>query len=140
MIAELLLASIACTPLPICVDNGNVSPCATPTPTFQWDQVADLDLAKYQLYYNEPGGVPQLLVEFPCEWHDLDMDGTFETRFCRGADIPIPMQRYCPSCQPLIDYEFRVKACDLAGNCSAAFSNMDHACFSPICTAPGPCN
>lgn len=27
----------ACTPLPICEDNGDVRPCATPTPTIGWD-------------------------------------------------------------------------------------------------------
>jgi hypothetical protein len=133
-------ARAACIPLPICADNGNVSPCATPTPTFQWDQVADLDLAGYSLYYNEPGGVPQLLVDLPCEWYDVNQDGTPDTRACRGADFGIPAQRYCQSCQPFTDYEFRVKAYDIEGTRSIGFSTIDHACFSPLCVGTGPCD
>lgn len=138
MIALLLLA--VCIPLQICADNGDVSPCATPTPTFRWDAVPDADLAKHELYVNEPGGVPQKLVDLPCTFLDLDEDGIADMRFCRGVDLDIPVQRYCPACQPFLDYEFRVKACDITGLCSVAFSNVDHACFSPLCVAPGPCN
>jgi hypothetical protein len=132
MIAALL---IACTPLPTCTVPVTVSPCATPTPCFQWNPVADADLAGYKVYVD---GV--LLVTLPCEWFDADENGIPDTRFCRGADAPIPLQRYCPACQPFFSYTVTVKAYDTANNESLLFSNPDSACMSPICVAPGPCS
>lgn len=141
MFPALLLAAVSCMPLPICVDNGNVSPCATPTPTISWDQVADADLAGYSLYFRDTGmGGWSFLADIPCSWADLDEDGTLEFRFCLGADMSIPLQRYCPMCGPYQSYEFAVKAFDAAYNLSVDYSNSVEVCFSPICTAPGPCN
>lgn len=120
--------------------SGTQGACATPTPVVTWNQNAELDLAGYSLYYREPGGVFQKLLDFPCAWYDLDDDNVTETRFCRGPDLGTPLQRYCPSCLPLNAYEFAVKAYDLGGDASVAFSNIVSVCFSPICGRPGPCN
>ena len=137
----LLLAAVACIPLPICVDNGNVSPCATPTPIVRWDQVVDSDLAGYSLYFRDTGGAGySWLGDLPCVWLDLDEDGIDETRFCLGADFGIPLQRWCPMCAPYQSYEFVVKAYDTAYNLSVDYSNSVEVCFSPICVAPGPCS
>lgn len=35
--AAMVAAFADCIPLPTCADNGNVAPCATPTPTLMWD-------------------------------------------------------------------------------------------------------
>lgn len=129
-------ANAACVPLPICVDNGNVSPCATPTPVFSWDLVPDADLKGNRVYLDG-----QLLVDLPCQWYDGDEDPlTAPTRFCPGADLPIPLQRYCGFCLPFTNYTVTIKAYDTAGNESAAFSNSASACLSPVCYPPGPCN
>mgnify|MGYP001264817265 CR=1 FL=1 len=129
LLAGLLLA-VTCTPLTT----------YTPTPVVTWDQVLDASLAGYTLYYREPGGTFQRLVDFPCEWYDMDEDGRADTRFCRGADLGAPLQRYCPSCVPFTAYEFAVKAKNLAGLESLEFSNVVSVCFSPLCVRPGPCN
>jgi hypothetical protein len=127
-----ILLAVACT----------ADPVFTPTPVVVWDQVADANLAGYSLWYREPGGTFQRLRDFPCEWYDTDRppDGMPDVRFCRGADLGIPLQRYCPSCAPLNLYEFAVKARNLAGAESATFSNVLPVCYSPICARPGPCN
>lgn len=139
LLAALLLFSTSCVPLPTC-GNPPVSPCASPTPTISWDQVTDLDLGGYDIYQREPGLPLQLLQRIPCDWNDLDQDGTPESRFCRGPDLSLPLQRYCPTCAPFTVHEFAVMAYDTAGNQSANFSNVVSICFSPICTRPGPCN
>ena len=130
ILATLLLA--ACTPLAT----------HTPTPVVTWDQIADANLAGYSIYYREPGGVFQLLLDFPCEWYDMSdpLDGIADVRFCRGPDMGAPLQRYCPSCLPFNVYEFSVKAYDLAGRRSTLTSNVVSVCFSPLCVRPGPCN
>jgi hypothetical protein len=70
--------------------------------------------------------------ELPCEWGDLDDDGIFETRNCRGADFSIPVQRHCPFCYDYSLYEFAVKARDLFGRESELFSNPIAICMPPI--------
>jgi hypothetical protein len=137
MIAALLLAAVSCVPLPSCVDNGNVSPCASPTPTLAWDAVPDVDIAGYDLYEREPGGPLQFLASINCEWSD---NGIAEVRACRGIDIDAAVQRYCSFCAPYTLHEFAVLAYDTSGNRSVAFSNVVSICFSPICSAPGPCS
>ena len=114
-------------------------PLATPTPTASWTQNADADLAGYSLWYREPGGTFQKLRDFPCEWWDLDEDGTVDTRWCRGPDLSMPLQRYCSACAPFTLYEFSVKASDLGGQVSGSSAAIS-VCFSPICARPGPCN
>jgi hypothetical protein len=135
-----LLLSIACTPLPTCTfwsdGTPQVSPCATPTPVLQWDQVADADLSGYRVYADG-----NQFLDLPCEFFDDDEDPlTPPIRFCRGAEFPIPLQRYCGSCLPFFSYSITVKAYDAAGNESTMFSNAVDVCMSPICQAPGPCN
>jgi len=140
MLTALLLAAVSCIPLPTCTVPVTVTPCATPTPVISWDHVPDADLAGYDIYENEPGFPRQLLVRQPCEWSDLDEDGTLEFRFCRGPDLDAAIQRYCPWCTPYTEHEFAVTAYNTAGNSSAAFSNVVSICFPPICTFPGPCS
>ena len=142
MIAALLLAVIACTPLPTCTVPVTVSPCATPTPVVQWSNVTDADLSGYELYWrNAGGGIFGLLARLPCEWYDTDDDPlTPPAISCRGADFAVPLQRYCPGCTPNNEYEFAVKAYDTGGLSSLAYSNIVTICFSPICVAPGPCS
>ncbi len=132
MLLSLILAAVSCTPLPICLDNGNVSPCATPTPVLMWDHVPDADLAAYVVLERDPGGNWSTLGEIPCEWGDVDEDGINDTRLCRGADFGLPIQRYCPYCAPFTLHEFSVLAKDDAGNLSVAPSTMISVCFSPI--------
>lgn len=140
MLSAILLASgLSCVPLPTC-GIPPVSPCATPTPTISWDQITNADLAGYDVYEREPGAPFQFLVRLPCEWNDLDMNGTAESRFCRGPDLGAALQRYCPWCAPYTLHEFAVIAYDTAGNQSQNFSNVLSVCFSPICARPGPCN
>ena len=133
MLPALLLAAV-CTP----------DLLFSPTPVVSWDQVADADLSGYVLYYREPGGVFQKLLDFPCKWFDLTEppDGVADLRFCRGPDMGAPLQRYCSTCSPLVAYEFAVKAKNLAGVESTSFSNVLPVCFSPICNLAtrGPCN
>lgn len=139
ILSLMLLASTACVPLPSCVDNGNVSPCASPTPTLKWDAVPDLDIAGYDLYQRDPGGPFVLVQRIACEWLDLDEDGTPETRFCKGVDFDLAIQKVCPACAPNTEHEFAVLAYDTAGNTSAAYSNIVSICLSPIWTS-GPYN
>jgi len=131
VIAALLLAAV-CTPLAT----------YTPTPVVTWDQVPDANLAGYTVYYREPGGTYQRLVDLPCAWFDTSdpPDGGMDVRWCRGPELGVPLQRYCPSCVPLTAYEFFVKAYNLAGTQSVAMSNMIPVCFAPLCVSPGPCN
>lgn len=121
-----LLHAAPCTPLPSCVDNGNVSPCATPTPTLGWDPVPDTPtatLAGYKLYWRMPGGTFQLLVDIPCITED---DGS---RSCPGAVAPSrPVQRYTPVELELV--EFAVKAYDTDGEVSPEFSNVVQVCIN----------
>lgn len=138
--ALLLLASVSCIPLPTCTEPVTVTPCATPTPTLAWDQVPDADLAGHDLYEREPGAPFQLMVRIPCEWEDVDENGTGDVRYCKGIDLDAAVQRYCPWCTPYTLHEFAVTAYDTAGNSSPAFSNVVSICFSPICVAPGPCS
>lgn len=139
MLAALLLAA-ACTPLPTCSPTLTTG-CETPTPVIAWDQVPDADLKGYALYYNEPGGTPQLVRDIQCVWDDRSdpPDGAKETRTCLGPDVWLALQRegnYAPG----VAYEFRVKAYDTAGNLSVAYSNAISVCFRPLCAKPGPCS
>lgn len=116
--------------------------CASPTPVVMHDQIADATLAGYSLFYREPGGIFQKLVDWPCDWSDSDEDGIIDTRTCRAADLGAPIQRYCPLCAPFNEYEFAVKAYDIAGIYSANYSNVVSICMPPICdvVGHGPCN
>lgn len=110
----------------------------SPTPTVIWDQVPDADLYGYNLYISDLAGTgQQLLAPILCKWN-TDEDGVV-TRFCRGADAALPLQRYCATCQPFQSYFFYVRAVDTAGNLSPAYSTPVEVCFSPLCVAPGPC-
>jgi hypothetical protein len=136
VIAALLVAAVSCVPLPICLDNGNVSPCATPTPTLMWDQVPDADLAGYDIAEGEPGGPLLLIQTIPCDT-ELESPGVL---VCRGSTISLAIQRVCTWCEPNTLHEFSVVAYDTAGNRSLQPSNIVSVCFSPVCTAPGPCS
>ncbi len=140
ILGAVLLAAVACTPLPICKDNGDVSPCATPTPTLKWDLVADPDLAGHDLYEREPGGPSQLIATIPCRWNDFDGDGVGDAEWCSGVNLDLSLQKACPGCLPNTLHEFAVLAYDTAGNRSVTFSNWVSVCFSPVCAAPGPCS
>jgi len=140
MLFGLLLA--ACLPLPTCAAPGATG-CATPTPVLVWDQLAVADLSGYALYYRLPGGTFQKLVDLPCSWYDLSEppDGTIDVRWCRGPELGIPLQRYCPTCAPFTAYDFAVKGINLAGVYSTDYSNIVSVCFSPLCAIrSGPCN
>lgn len=140
VLAATLLAPVPCTPLPTCLPDFSNSPCATPTPVLEWDLNSEPDLKGYQLFVGQPGDQLQLVADLPCELTDLDGDGTAEHRFCRGAHLGIPLQRHCPACAPLFEYEFGVKAVDTAGNLSDNFLAIIPVCFSQLCAPPGPCN
>jgi len=73
---------------------------------------------------------------FPCEWSVSEDDGS-ETRFCRGADLDVAVQRY-GDWPANTTQQFKVAAYDTSGNISALSSSIT-VCMSPICTAPGPC-
>lgn len=113
-------------------------PLATPTPTAKWDQVQSVDLAAYLVEYREVGGTWQRARDFPCDWLDLDEDGIVDTRWCRGPQLDIALQRY-GSFSPFTQYEFSVKWRSLSGVESARSTALP-ICFSPVCARPGPCN
>jgi len=121
---------------------ATLGPCETPTPVITWDQVPDADLKGYSLYYNEPGGTPQLVRDIPCVWDDRSdpPDGIKETRTCLGPDVWLALQRE-GNFTPGRAYEFRVKALDMDGNRSAEYSNVLTVCFRPLCAIrTGPCS
>lgn len=127
MITALLLLAL-CQPVPSCVDNGNVSPCATPTPVLVWDRVPDTQssiVTGYKLYYRYPGGTPQLLVDLPC-WPDDD-----GRLYCYGPDLPYPVPRRSP--EELATVEYLVKASSLTGMISLDYSNAVSICLPAIC-------
>jgi hypothetical protein len=140
MIPAVLLI-VACTPLQTCTAVLTTD-CATPTPCIAWDQVTDTDLAGYELNRREPGGTWQVERDFPCEWFDTNdpPDGSDDVRLCRGPDLDVPLQRYCPSCAPFNEYEFCVRAYDSTGNRSVDCSNTVTVCFPPLCVPQGPCD
>lgn len=131
-------SAATCTPLPTCTAALTTN-CATPTPVASWDASTALDIAGHSLYYREPGGTWQKLLDFPCEWYDLDADSVMDIRFCRGPDLGVPLQRYCATCATGTAYEFAVRAYDLTGNVSG-YSAALPVCFSPVCVRPGPCS
>jgi len=134
MLAAVLLAAVACTPIRTCTGPADTG-CATPTPVLQWDAVADLGLAGYRLFRDGAA-----LADVPCWYLDTDADGVPDQRICPGADFGIPVQRYCADCQPFVSYNFQVKAYTIGGHASADLSNVVPVCFSRICARPGPCN
>ena len=123
MIAALLLM-VLCTPLPTCPSPGGT--CASPTPVAIHDPVADAALLGYTIYYREPGGVFQKLVDLPCE--EPDESGAV---LCRTPTLGAALQRYCPSCVAGSMYEFAVKAYT-ATSSSPNYSNTVSICMSPI--------
>ena len=135
MITALLLAAL-CTP----------DVTRTPTPVVMWDTVNEATVIGYTVYYNEPGGTPQLSVDIPCEWLDMDNDDTVaEFKWCRGVNFGLALQKAMPSLLPLTLYEIRVKAYDARMVRSANYSNIVTVCMSAVCssTARGvhtPCN
>lgn len=129
MIAALLLA--ACIPLPDCVDPP-IEECASPTPVIQFDNIAEENLKGYTLYGRVPGGAFQLLDTWECEWIDENEDGDSDIRICRGSDFGAPVQRYCPWCEPLNEYEFAVKAYNTANVPSDEFSNPVTVCMPQV--------
>ena len=140
VVALFVAIAVCCSWCAVHAATCTPDPLATPTPVVAWTQNADADLAGYSLYYREPGGTFQRLLDFPCQWYDLDEDGITDTRWCRGPDLGAPLQRYCAACAPLTSYEFAVKAYDLAGNASLLSAALP-ICFSPICVRGGPpCN
>jgi len=113
-----------------------------PTPAVKWDLIpgtANPPVLGDSLLYRLPGGTWQLLRQFPVEWNDIDEDGTNETRFRRGVDLPVPVQRYCPSCQPLSLYEFSVQSYTSAGTYGNQ-TNFVSVCFPKLCVRGSPCN
>jgi hypothetical protein len=136
----LALAAMSCMPLPTCLDNGNVSPCATPTPTLRWDHNTTGGLAGYRLRARQGGEAFVVVADLLCEWSDRDEDGIDETRFCRGGEFDIPVQRYCEVCVPGQEYEFVVTAFNGLWQESVVPSNPVTECMPPLCVPPGPCN
>ena len=134
-VADAALA-LLCTPTPTCGGAVTVN-CATPTPVIRWDAVVGADLAGYRLYIRDNGGPLVRVAELPCEWLDLNDDGVFDTRICRGVDFGIPIQRHCATCAPISLYEFSVKAYDLFGVESVAYSDAISVCMPPVCDVVG---
>lgn len=122
---------LICTPLPTCGGAVTVN-CATPTPVVGWHEVDDYALAGYRLYVRDNGDPLVRVADLPCEWDDIDEDGVLETRICRGADFYVPVQRHCATCAPMNLYEFAVKAYDLLGRESVAYSNAIAICMPPV--------
>lgn len=108
----------------------------TPTPTVKWTAPPDPNLAGHTVEYRALGGVYQKLADIPCQPVRVFKNGTRGPKICPGADLDIPLQRYCPSCSPLSAYEFRVVAWDALRNTSGATAEVS-VCFSPVWTA-GP--
>lgn len=132
-IASVVLA--ACVPLPTC--SATVPPpCATPTPVVAWDQVADADLAGYEVDYRTTGTQTfTKLADLPCQmW--IDDDGV-NFRYCPGQDGGFPFQRF--PLTPLASYDFCVRAYDTAGNRSIDCSNIITICMPDVWTG-GPYN
>lgn len=139
----------SCTPVPSCSDNGNVSPCATPTPTIGWDKVRCLTAAQktgcggtppvgkvcpdncwagcttgndcpvdgYELFVAPSGQTPALVAMLPCQPND---DGG---ALCPGADWPIAVQAYCPTCPQLAISDYCVRAYHMTETGSKQESN-----------------
>jgi hypothetical protein len=135
------MLAVICAPIPTCTPSLPTN-CATPTPVVIWDGIHDANLAGYRLYVRVAGGPFALASDLPCEWADLDEDFVLDARLCRGADIGIPLQRYCPACLPFNLYEFAVTAYNLTGIESLAYSNGIPVCMPPVCdiSRHGPCN
>jgi hypothetical protein len=98
----------------------------------QWDPVVSSMLAGYELFARTGGANLQMVSHLDCEWADLDEDGVFDTRLCRGADFSIPVQRHCPGCADGVIYELAVKAYDLLGVRSAQYSPTITICMPPL--------
>ena len=141
MLAALILAATVCVPLPTC-SPARPTNCASPTPTVAWDQVQDADLAGYKLYYRATSTSPWVLLgTIACQWDDFTSSTLAATpalyRFCQGAELDVPMQRFCPLCSSMQSYDFAVKAIDNAGNLSASYSTPVSVCFPPTWAGRG---
>jgi len=128
ILASILLA--ACLPIRTCTPTITTN-CATPTPVLAWDEVTSDVLAGYRVYSRTGGDALKLTSTLPCEWADLDEDGVFESRNCRGSSFGVPVQRF-DLVQPGVLYEFSIKAYDLFNQESPLFSNPIEVCCPPI--------
>lgn len=140
MLLAPLLAAVLCTPLPICVDNGNVSPCATPTPTIMWDSddrvTAEIE---YWTVYAKPDDSPSWWWSFRIPYVPANPDP--DTGWAESAPGVLqgwPVQRVVPDevQEQLVDV--MVTATNAAGESGP--SNVISICMSPICVRPGPCS
>jgi hypothetical protein len=163
VITLLLLAALSCEPMRTCDGPGDTS-CATPTPTIMWDPVPDLPLpegiqvnfpqyrmfaaptpgvtaAGYSLWYREPGGAFQLLVDLPCGGASTTGDIYADSLWCAGSHFDIPLQRFCPSCQERTIYEFSVDSWYVMNGTrirSTSRSAPVPVCFGHIWAKPEP--
>jgi len=125
-----LVLAVACVAVPTCSATRTTN-CATPTPMVAWDGVESDMLAGYRVY-SRVGGQPMVLAAtLPCEWADLDEDGVFETRNCRGASFAVPIQRF-NGINPGTSYELAIKAVDLLDRESLLYSNPIYICAPPL--------
>lgn len=123
-----VVATCVALPHAACVPDSTYSV----TPTLLWDQVDSDVLAGYTLYYRENGGPLIVLTDLLCEWETLDDEGLYKLRHCRGGEFDIPVQRYCPACAPLHEYEFTVKALDLFDARSTSYAATVSICMPPL--------
>ena len=112
--------------------------CETPTPVITWDPSTHPILAGFSIWTNETGGPPQKRVDLPCQWIDLDENGTAETRRCPGPDIWYPLQR-AGDFTAFTAYEVRITAYTSTGLVSDLSDPLAY-CPRKLCVKPGPCN
>lgn len=135
LLALVMTAAFACSPLPTCGDPGTVPgyECATPTPTLRWtyDEGQQNGLIGYRVWWRVPPqawSVDRSWV-VPC-WIYVDEETGISSRvFCRGRDLDEPVQRSVGL--ELTDVEFAVAAID-RWNTNSARSGIVGACMPPI--------
>jgi hypothetical protein len=109
----------------------------TPTPAIEWNQVDHTDLVGYKIYYSHYGINWIDLASVPCE--RLGDEEPY-TRFCRGVDKPIPLQRYCPQCLEFKRWYFCVVAYTSNSTQSVSCSNTLSVCMPHIWVPNEPYN
>ena len=120
------LAFVACNALGVCTPDVVTW---TPTPTLQWDAVAAANLAGYKVYDNV-SGVLVLRATVPCESWLEDPDLLISRVYCRGVDLPYPVQRATDVQSDALN--FCVKAYTTANVESVDCSNVVSVCMPQV--------
>jgi hypothetical protein len=119
---------LLCLPLLTCTVPVTVTPCASPTPVVAHAAVDAPDIAAYELSVRPAGYVVwEPIADLPCEWNDEAL-----MLECRSVSPGIPLQRYCPACEPFQEYEFAFRARSINGLHSTIYSEVISVCFSPV--------